>query len=617
MKLNKITIQGFRSFDSKQVFSFFGNGFHYISGLNLLEPRLGRNGAGKSTIFEALCWVLYGKTSVNIKAGNIKNWKGDADKCEVELFFEKHDKEYSLYRSYKPNRLTILADEKITTVTQEEIESLIGLNFQSFLFSVFVSQFSSKFFDLDPAPKLEVFSQTLNLEKWITYSEEAAKKRKINEHLIFSSKTKVEKLQGKLEELNSQDYETKNNEWEEKRKDRIVDIENHHDKESVKIKTYRKDLKKFDDKIESINLFIKSTEKEIEIIIKPLGKLEKQIKKLTSELGGYTTGLRNVELELRKLNKVGVVCSECKQVVNKIHIDKERKKTDNKLLLASDTLKKSQLKYANLMNDQAVILAKEKQLDNIVFQKEKELTQPTASAISFRALILTTETQIKNTKSKIQEVKKETNPYEESYLKSKERKRILVREIRKDNKTILNLGLKVDMYIYWQKAFKQIRLFVINEALGELEIQMNNSLSELGLEGWEIHLAVDRETKSGSISKGFTILIYSPINETLVPFECWSGGEAQRLKMAGTLAMADFIKSRTGEDWNIEAFDEPTAWLGKEGIEDMLEVLNSRSKNNKRPIYIIDHRDFETFGDFDSEIEVTKDKNGSRICMQE
>ena len=191
----------------------------------------------------------------------------------------------------------------------------------------------------------------------------------------------------------------------------------------------------------------------------------------------------------------------------------------------------------------------------------------------------------------------------------------MVKEIRFANKKVDNDELLIEQYTYWQKAFKGIRLFVINEALGELEIQMNNSLAELGLEGWEIHLAIDRETKSGTISKGFTIMVYSPINQTLVPFECWSGGEAQRLKMAGTLAMSDFIRNRTGENWNLEAFDEPTAWLGKEGIEDMLEVLNSRSKDNQRPLYIIDHRDFETFGDFDSEINVVKDNNGSKICL--
>jgi DNA repair exonuclease SbcCD ATPase subunit len=617
MKLKKITIQGFRSFNVQQTLDFFDNGFHYISGRNLAEPRLGRNGAGKSTIFEALCWVLYGKTSVNIKAGNIKNWKSDTKKCEVELMFEKHDKKYSIYRSYKPNKLSLLADERIQTVTQEEVESLIGLNFQSFLFSVFVSQFSSKFFDLDPAPKLEVFSQTLNLEKWITYSDESQKKRKAKEHVIFSTKTKVEKLQGSLEELQSQDYETKKNEWEERKIIAIAEVERESKEEAIKIETHKKELKAFEKSAKTIKDEVAKIKKEIETITEPLAGLKIKIDKSQTELGAKNANLKNIESQIRKLNKLGAVCSECLQEISEEHIDKEHDKLDSKLKKASDELGSAQIIHGNLVNEQATILSREKLLDDKVFKKEKELAIPETKAISYRALITATKIQMGKTKETIQKMQNGKNPHEESYLKSKERKRILVKEIRQNNKYILDLELKVELYAYWQKAFKQIRLFVINEALGELEIQMNNSLHELGLEGWEIHLAVDRETKSKTISKGFTILVFSPINETLVPFECWSGGEAQRLKMAGTLAMSDFIRSRTGENWNLEAFDEPTAWLGKEGIEDMLEVLDSRSKSHKRPVYIIDHRDFETFGNFDSEIDIVKDNNGSRICLVE
>lgn len=616
MKLKNITIQGFRSFNEPQTLDLSRNGLHYISGKNLAEPRLGGNGAGKSSVLEALCWVLYGKTSVNIKAGNIKNWKANTQACEVTLDFEKHNNDYCLYRSFKPNKLTLSTNgEKPKAITQEEIEDIVGLNFQSFLFSVFISQFSSKFFDLDPAPKLEVFSQTLNLEKWLAYSDKSKQKREGYEKEINVINTRVEKLQGSLEELKSQDYETKNNEWEEKRKTRLAGEEDYYDKTLIAREEDKKELSKLEKQIEDLQSSISKIQNQINKITKPLDGLEDKIEESSTNIGYKKAELKNVESQLEKLSRVGAVCSECKQKVSKSHMEKERNKLDKQLEIASENLKSSKSIHSELTNEENLILEKESNLENKIKIEDENFQSLKTKTKNYESSISTFGTQIGNSALKIKDIKKETNPYKELFLRAKERKKELVKEIRKGNKNISDLELSIGLHSYWQKAFKQIRLFVINEALGELEIQMNNSLHELGLEGWGIHLAVDRETKSKTISKGFTILIYSPINETLVPFECWSGGEAQRLKMAGTLAMSDFIRSRTGEDWNLEAFDEPTAWLGKEGIEDMLEVLSSRSANNKRPTYIIDHRDFETFGDFDSHIKIVKDKNGSEILL--
>ncbi len=69
MKLQRISITGFRSFRTTQVLLLnkMYPGLWLVTGENEVEPELGANGAGKSSLFEAVHWALYGKTSRSLK----------------------------------------------------------------------------------------------------------------------------------------------------------------------------------------------------------------------------------------------------------------------------------------------------------------------------------------------------------------------------------------------------------------------------------------------------------------------------------------------------------------------------------------------------------------------
>ncbi|MCK5235402.1 MAG: SMC family ATPase, partial [Deltaproteobacteria bacterium] len=163
MEIKQLTIQGFKSFDNAQTIDFtkMESGFYFITGENKVEPRLGANGVGKSSIWDALCWVLYGKVSTSARASTYKNWHGKKP-CKVILDFNHHGQDYHLERTWSPNTLKLATNP----ITQEELTAIIGLDFSAFLYTIFVSQFSSKFFDLSPADKLGIFSEVLDLDKW-------------------------------------------------------------------------------------------------------------------------------------------------------------------------------------------------------------------------------------------------------------------------------------------------------------------------------------------------------------------------------------------------------------------------------------------------------------------
>jgi DNA repair exonuclease SbcCD ATPase subunit len=164
---------------------------------------------------------------------------------------------------------------------------------------------------------------------------------------------------------------------------------------------------------------------------------------------------------------------------------------------------------------------------------------------------------------------------------------------------------------YWVTGFKRVRLFIVEETLRQLELEINNSLASLGLLDWHIELDVERENKSGGITKGFTVLVHAPGAPGPVKFESYSGGETQRLRLAGDLGMANLIMERAGLHNTIEFFDEPSQHLSQEGVLDLAETLQQRATDLGRRLFIIEHQllDYPYAG----VITVTKDANGSWV----
>ncbi len=70
---------------------------------------IGKNGAGKSTILDALCFALFGKAYRNINKPQLVNSINNKD-CVVTLDFTIGNKKYSIPRGLKPAIFNITVD---------------------------------------------------------------------------------------------------------------------------------------------------------------------------------------------------------------------------------------------------------------------------------------------------------------------------------------------------------------------------------------------------------------------------------------------------------------------------------------------------------------------------
>lgn len=609
MNIKKLILQGFKSFTNPQTvdFSNYNGELIFVSGENKVEPKLGANGVGKSALMsDALSWILFGKTSVNLKAGDIHSWNNDVP-TKITLWFD----DYILERTWSPNTLILNSN----VVTQEELENIIGMNFNSFQYSVLISQFSSKFVDLSPTQRLDIFTEIMDdiLANWDIYKDKAKTESDIKKQEIEDLKLEISSSEGELKSLDLHTLKIKSSEFEKDRKETIKKIKEKLD--SINIKELEDEVAKYSNKVEENKRKIKELQEERNELENLKDEKDNEKLKYEKELAILNTHIKSITETIDKLKNSSTICEVCGSL-----IDEKDKAARLDIMLKEFFLAtkdhEDTTKYKNGIkleitdiNDK---LSKNRETVRILSDSYSDLNMEINK--KGRRLGQITEEYERNHENLKSIIDKE-NPYTSLISESKKKINYLKRFILHQKDTLESTMKEYEIAKYWIRGFKDIKLMLTSESLFEFEIEINNNLQKLGMNTWEVKLDVDTETKSGSIKRGFSVLVKSPTNDKPVPFECWSGGEGQRIRMAITLGLSDFIKNRRGVTCDVMVFDEPSQHLSEEGIYDLLEALNAKAKNDKLKIFFIDHRSLETSNWFDSIIKVVKTKDGSEVTQ--
>ena len=134
--LQSITLVGFKSFCEPATFEFTGApGLHLLTGWNEAEPDLGENAVGKTTLWDALAWALYGKTTRGVSGPSIESW-GKGVSTGVEVLLEVDGKLHEVRRYRAPNE--VLIDD--VQVEQADIDKLLGAGYDTFMHAALMGQ---------------------------------------------------------------------------------------------------------------------------------------------------------------------------------------------------------------------------------------------------------------------------------------------------------------------------------------------------------------------------------------------------------------------------------------------------------------------------------------------
>jgi len=131
---------------------------------------VGTNGAGKSTILDALTFVLYNKPFRKISKTQLVNSVNEKA-CLVEIEFDISNKQYKVVRGIKPNRFEIHIDGKLqdqssaTTDQQKSLEeNILKLNYKSFTQTVILGSATFvPFMQLSAANRRDIVEDLLDI----------------------------------------------------------------------------------------------------------------------------------------------------------------------------------------------------------------------------------------------------------------------------------------------------------------------------------------------------------------------------------------------------------------------------------------------------------------------
>lgn len=609
LKFNSIRIVRFRTFLDETIVHFddAGPGLYFLKGRNEVQKALGSNGAGKSTIIEALLWCLFGRTSKGLKNPDIVPWSGKGT-TEVEVTIQIDKKKHVIKRTANPNLIT----DNGTEVGQADVSKLIPIPLDIIPYTVILGQKQPLFFDLTPGDKLKALSEPLEMSRWDDRSEHASNMVKNLEADIKASLVEVEMWKDAVEHLKADmlTLKARSEDWESKRQEALGD----HNKELEK---FLKQIADVQDKRDAADLQLEEAEVRLRA---------SNIETLRSEARAASLAFAKSEIALKATNAnvddiiaqiesaKEQVCPTCKQLLKGKH-------HQNKLV---DALEKqiSDMNLSDRRKEYKEIKERSEKADMALKIAETEVDISRRGSDRARDvldqcnnIIATANGQIQAIKRLKEEYEGQDNPFREQIQTV--RSRITETTTRIEDRTA-KLDTKkqyCERVRYWIKGFKDIKLYTLEEILQELEITTSGMLDQFGLGGWNIHYDVERETKKGTIARGLNVEVLSPDNKEPVRWECWSGGTAQRISLIGSLALRSVLLNHLGVTTNLAVFDEPTIGLSVEGLDDLVELLASIAKEAESCVWLVDHHVIES-SKFTKIVSVVRDSKGSHISYE-
>ena len=536
---------------------------------------IGTNGAGKSTILDALTFSLFNKPFRKISKGQLVNTVNEKD-CVVEIEFAVSKTEWKVIRAIKPNIFEIykdgkLLDQKAAATDQQKWleEQVLKLNYKSFTQIVVLGSASFvPFMQLTAPNRREVIEDLLDIK-------------------IFSVMGLMlrERIRGSNERL--REFSIRNNLVEEKidmQKTFIEELE----------ATGKKDISEKKKKLEEINGEINAYEGELQEMSDELNVLNKDVemfsgsnKKLRKlgNLRGKLSQKVSTITEEHKFFTDNTVCPTCTQSIDEaFRIDRIND--------AKSKAKELEQGYKEL--EEAIRLEEERETQFKEFTKE-------ASNLTH---------EISKTSTRISGLQNQTRDIEQEIQRIREQRESRTTERHALDKLVGELeALQKDQSkenennIYNDFAYSLmkdggVKSKIIKRYLPLMNQQVNKYLQ---LMDFYINFSLDEEFKE---------TVKSPIHDKFV-YESFSEGEKMRIDLSLLFTWREIARMKNSANTNLlildEIFDSSLDGFGTEYFTKIIKYVVSDAN-----VFVISHKTDDIIDQFDNVIRFDKVKGFSK-----
>ena len=537
---------------------------------------IGENGAGKSTILDALTFALYNKPFRKINKGQLVNSINNKG-AVVELEFSLYKNKYRIVRGIKPNIFEVYKNNDLINQNadskdyQEYLEKhILKIGYKSFCQVVVLGSATFlPFMQLPAAQRREIVETLLDLQIFTTMNSVLKDKVQKNKEDFI----RVEEQKRNIEE-------------------KIIIIKKYIEKREQESK---ESVEKKEKEIEKIDEIIISKKEELKKVEKEYHELSQDVsddKKITNEN-------TNLLLLREKINsKIDMVSEEITFLETNDDCPTCKQRIEESFKLESIGDKNDKLKEYK----DGLFLLKEK-----IFNNEKEMQSLNESKeklskvkdrfrdISFD--LSSTERMKKSIEAEIKSIKKKESTISNEEIKDSEEELIKINDIY--NELIKNK----DLYSASSVLLKDngIKSRIIKKYIPIINKLINKYLSDLN---FFVKFELDEEFNEVIKSRHRDEFSYSSFSE----------GERMKINLSILFTWRMISQLRNSINTNLLIMDEVfDSSLDSEATEDFMKLLNEFG--DKTNVFIISHKTEQLNEKFDNIIRFKKQKNFSKIAQ--
>jgi DNA repair exonuclease SbcCD ATPase subunit len=537
---------------------------------------IGNNGAGKSTILDALCFGLFGKPFRKINKPQLLNSINN-QAAVVEIEFAIGKKDYKVVRGIKPNVFEVwsngvMVDQNAASKDyQEHLEKFIlKLNFKSFTQVVILGSASFvPFMQLTPADRRAIIEDLLDIGIFSSMNGVVKERMSEIKEQTTANKYQMELAAEKIkfQKQNIEEHKTRSNTEIEKKKKEVNDSIDQNFTLQRDIGLIQKHIDVLQSKIQDkLNIEKKSTK-----LIQLESKLESRLKKLEKEYKFYE---ENHD------------CPTCKQSI-------------------ADTFRRSQLSGIDktkgeigvgIQDIETKIQAANNRIEQI--QKiVKHIQEHNNEIVKHNSTISAINTYINKLQKEIEELAATKDNLEDENDKLKELQQELGELVNKQKE----ISEQKQYYEYAGSLLKDtgIKTKIIRQYLPIMNKLINKYLTAMDF------------FVNFNINESFEETIKSRHRDEF-SYANFSEGEKMRIDLALLFTWRQIAKLKNSTNTNLLILDEVCdSSLDGVGTDEFLKLIHDVGSDTN--VFVISHKGDQLFDKFRSVIRFEKKNNFSQI----